>query len=59
MGLFDTLSHLSSSGHLSEAQALLERLEASPLTADQRACVLRLRELLEELDRNNSLGLFL
>ncbi len=58
MGLFDTLSHLSSSGHLSEAEELLDRLAASPLTAEQRVWVLRLRELLEELDRNNSLGLF-
>lgn len=58
MGLIDTLSHLSSGSNLNEAQALLERLEASPLTEEQRAWVGRLRELLEDLDRNNSLGLF-
>lgn len=58
MGLIDTLSHLSSNGNLSEAQTLLECLEASPLTEQQRAWVGRLRELLEDLDRNNSLGLF-
>lgn len=59
MGLFDTLSHLSSGEHLREALALVQHLTASELTPEQRAWVQRLREVLERLDSNNSLGLWL
>ncbi|UOG76501.1 hypothetical protein MTX78_07845 [Hymenobacter tibetensis] len=44
---------------LQEAQSLVEQLANSELTDEQRAWVQRLHELLDSLESNNSLGLFL
>ncbi|MBC6988675.1 MULTISPECIES: hypothetical protein [Hymenobacter] len=59
MSLFDMVSHLSSGGQLQEAQELLNQLVASGLTDEQQALVHRLRDLLDSLASNNTLGLFL
>jgi len=59
MSLFDTFAHLSSGGQIREAEEILKQLEATELTPEQLALVIRLHELLRSLDSNNTLGLFL
>ena len=59
MGLLDTFAHLSSGDQIREAEEILKKLEETELTPEQLALVVRLHELLRQLDSNNTTGLFL
>lgn len=59
MGLLDTFAHLSSGDQIREAEDLLKQLQETELTPEQLALVVRLLEILRQLDSNNTTGLFL
>jgi len=59
MGLLDTFAHLSSGDQIREAEDLLKQLQETELTPEQLALVVRLQEILRQLDSNNTTGLFL
>ncbi|GGF08742.1 hypothetical protein [Hymenobacter cavernae] len=59
MSLLDTFTNLSSGDQIREAEELLKKLEETELTSEQLALVVRLHEILRQLDSNNSTGLFI
>lgn len=59
MGLLDTFAHLSSGDQIREAEDLLKQLQETELMPEQLALVVRLQEILRQLDSNNTTGLFL
>jgi len=59
MSLLDTFTNLSSGDQIREAEELLKKLEETELTPEQLALVIRLHEILRQLDSSNTTGLFI